>query len=233
MSSSQNKYAVIGLGQFGMAIAKALSAKGAEVLAIDHDEDHVNQIADQVAFAVALDATDKKALQTQNVQDSDAVVVAIGENFEALLLCTVILMEIKVKRIIARANDDTQRVILEKIGVTEILSPELEVGNIVAERLLNPSLLSFLHLPDDYEIAELKTPVKIAGRSLGDIGFRNKYKLNLITFEREQEIMHNGEVMKEKHIVGVPHSESVLYENDTIIVFGKTKDVERFVEVNK
>lgn len=136
------KYAVIGLGLFGTAIAKKLAKKGAEVLAIDNNEDHIDEIKDEVAYAVCLDATDKKALKSQNIEDYDAVVVAIGENFEALLLCVVYLQELNIKRIIARANGIHQRKILEKIGIKEILSPEDEVGNVVAERLLNPNLLS-------------------------------------------------------------------------------------------
>ena len=120
---SDQRFAVIGLGQFGSAIAKNLSNRGAEVLAIDSSLEKVEGIKDEVSHAVALDATDKKALLSQNIQDVDAVVVAIGENFQALLLCTFLLIELKVKRIITRSMGNDQRRILEKMGVTEILSP--------------------------------------------------------------------------------------------------------------
>lgn len=230
---SQYKFAVIGLGQFGNAIARTLASRGAEVLAIDSNEEHIEDIKEEVSYAVCMDATDIRVLRSQNVQDMDAVVVAIGEDFEALMLCVVQLMELKVKRIMARANGKHQRQILEKIGVMEILSPENDVGLAVAERLLNPNILTSLMLPDNYEIVEIITPRTMANRSLGDINLRSKYNLNLITLKRETEAIRDGEVVKEVHILGVPNSETVLIESDTIIVFGLVRDIERFIEINK
>jgi len=229
----EGKFAVIGLGTFGSSIARALAERGAEVLAIDNDESHIENIKEDVAFCVVMDSTDRRALSVQNIQDFDAVIVAIGENFEALLLTAVKCMELGVKKVIARANNAQQRLILEKMGVHEILSPELEVGRIVAERLLNPSLVSFIELPDGYEIAELKTPPNIANRTLADINLRNKYKLNLITLKRMFEKTINGAEVTETHILGVPASETVILPTDTIIVFGTIKDIERFIEINQ
>ncbi len=227
------RFAVIGLGQFGLAIARELAGRGAEVLAIDNNEQHIEEIKDDVAFAVQMDATDKKALAAQNIQDMDAVIVAIGDDFEALLLCTVYCLELNSNRVVSRANGEHQRKILEKIGVTDILSPEFEVGKIVAERLLNPSLVSFIQLPDDYEIAEIKTPRNIAGLTIGDLNLRSKYRLSLITLKREFRTKKGDETMVEVHIVGVPDSDTIIMENDTIIVFGTTKDVKRFIEINQ
>ena len=111
------KIAVIGLGQFGRAIATALTKCGAEVLAIDNREEVIDNMADQVSAAVALDATDKKALLSVNITDMDAVVVAIGQDMEQLLLTTVLVLEMGCKRVIARATGKRVRLILEKIGV--------------------------------------------------------------------------------------------------------------------
>ena len=229
----QNRFAVIGLGRFGTAIAQTLSQRGAEVLAIDNSEEKIEDIKDDVAYAVTLDSTELKALKSQNIQNMDAVVVAIGENFEALLLTTVLLMELNVKRIIARATGKHQRMILEKLGIHEILSPEDEVGIAVAERLLNPNIVTSLQLPDSYEIVEIKTPPELANRTLAEISLRNKYNLNLITLKREFEVNKGGELEIEKHILGVPSPETVLYESDTIIVFGKARDIQRFIEINR
>ncbi len=233
MKMRENRFAVIGMGQFGTAIARKLSDKGAEVIAIDNRDDKIENIKDDVAYCVALDATDKKALMAHGVHEMDAVVVAIGENFEGLLLCCFVLMELKVKRIIARAMGDEQRRILEKMGVTEILSPENEVGNNVAETLLNPQLLTYVELPDNYEIVEVKAPSKVVGRSLQDIGLREKYDINAVTIMRETETMKQGEVSKEKHIEGVPNPETIIDETDTIVLFGKVDDIERFLEINQ
>lgn len=230
---ADNRFAVIGLGQFGNAIARQLSQRGAEVIAIDLNEEAVEDIKDDVAYAVALDSTDIKALKSQNVQDVDAVIVCIGDDFEALVLTTVLLMELNVKRVISRANGKQQRLILEKMGVREILSPENEVGAAVAERLLNPNILSTLMLPDDYEIVEIKTPAAIANRTINDVGLREKYNLNLITLKREFDVNVKGQTTREQHIIGVPGSDTILYETDTIIVFGQAKDINRFIDINR
>lgn len=230
---TESKFAVIGLGRFGMAIAQTLSQRGAEVLAIDNREEKVEEIKDEVAYAVCLDSTDAKALKAQNIKDMDAVVVAIGENFEALLLTTVLLKELEVKRIVVRASGKHQVQILEKLGIEEILSPENRVGIAIAEQLLNPSIVTSLQLPDNYEIVEIKTPKELTNRTLTEIGLRAKYNLNLITLKREFQIKKNGVMDTETHILGVPSSETVLYDSDTIIVFGKSKDIERFIEINQ
>lgn len=227
-----SKFAVIGLGRFGNAIARTLSKRGAEVIAIDTNEEHVELIKEEVAYAVTLDATDIKALKSQNLQDMDAVIVSIGEDFEALMLCTVLLMEIGVTRIMARANGKHQLMILEKIGIVEILSPENDVGLAVAERLLNPSILTTLMLPDDYEIVEVKTPRSMVNRSISDINLRNKYNLNLITIKRQSEEQLNGSMEIVEHILGVPSSDTVILESDTIILFGMAHDIERFLQIN-
>jgi trk system potassium uptake protein TrkA len=226
------KFAVIGLGRFGTKIALTLSQRGAEVLAIDNDESKVDNLRDDVAFAVTLDSTEIKALLSQRIMDMDAVVVAIGENFEALLLTTSHLLDMNVKRIIARAATPQQRMILEKMGVSEILSPEDEVGIIVAERLLHPSVMTFLQLPDGYEIAEIKPPKGIWNRRVGSVELSAVYNLNLITLKREFEMEVGGKIVKEKHILGVPKPDMVIYETDTLILLGQEKDLDRFIEVN-
>lgn len=226
------KFAVIGLGQFGMAIARSLASSGAEVMAIDNDKNHVNQIKEEVAYAVTLDATDIKALRMQNIQDMDAAIIAIGEDFEALLLSTVMVQELKIKRIIARAANNQQREILERMGVSEILSPEQEVGKTVAQMLLHPTMKSFISLPDGYEIVEINTPKKTANRAINEIGLRENYDLNLITIKRTYEEQVKGKAKEVEHIIGVPRGDTILYESDILIVLGKTKNVDRFIEVN-
>ncbi len=228
-----NRFAVIGLGQFGESIARTLSDSGAEVLAIDIDLDKVESIKDDVAYAVALDSTDVKALKAQNIQDMDAVVVAIGENFEGLLLTTVLLLELEVERIIARAANAQQRMILEKMGVEEILSPEETVGKTVAEMLLHPNMKSFLPLPDDYEIVEINTPSRVVDQTISEIGLREKYNLNLITVKRLYDEKVEGQLQQVEHIIGVPRADTFLKETDIMIILGKSKDVNKFIEVNK
>lgn len=228
----RSKFAVIGLGKFGSSIARALANHGAEVLAIDKLSEKIEEIKDEVAYAVAFDTTDSKSLRAQNIHEMDAVVVAIGEDFEAMLLTTVKVMEMNVKRVIARAANRQQRMILEKVGVKEILSPEDEVGKTVAEMLLQPSLKSFLRLPDDYEIVEIDTPPKIANKTLSEVGLREKYNINLVTIRRKFKEKVNGNYETVEHIVGVPRADTQLNITDILVVLGKSKDVERFIMLN-
>lgn len=223
-----NKFAVLGVGKYGSTIARRLAEKGAQVFAFDCKEEKIEAIKDDVAFAVTLDTTDVKALKSQNIVEVDAAIVAIGENFEATILTAVHLMDLGIKRIIARAGGTHQKLILEKIGIKEILTPEEEVAFVVREQLLNPSVISFLQLPDDYEIAEIKAPNGILNRSIRDIEFRNVYKLTLVTIKSESVV--NGNI--ETHVVGVPSYDYLIKEKDTLVVFGTKQNVERFIEIN-
>jgi trk system potassium uptake protein TrkA len=229
---NRQKFAVIGVGQFGKSIAKALTQNEVEVIAIDSDQDVIDSVADEVALAVCLDATDKKALLSQDINEYNTVVVAIGSDFEQELLCIVTLMEIGIKRIIARARGEAQKRILEKVGISEIFSPEVEVGLVVAERLINPNLVSYLQLPDGYRIAELIAPVNTIGRTLGDINLRDRYKLSLITIKKQFKVQGLDKENVEQHISGVPDSKTILENTDNLVIFGKSKDIDRFIEIN-
>jgi len=218
------RFAVIGLGQLGNSIARTLAERGAQVIAVDQDIELVERIKDQVAHAVALDATDSKALQAQDVHRVDAAVVTIGEDFESLLLTTVVLQELEVKRIIARAASEQQHAILSKLGVSEILSPERKIGESVAKALLQPSIRSFLSLSEEYEIIEIEAPAKLAGKTLVEIDLRRKFNLNLITIKRGED---NDQP---KYFIGVPSSETEIEEGDLLFMMGSQEDVQHFIE---
>ena len=132
-----SRFAVFGLGRYGHQIALSLASKGAEVFTFDSDPTRSESIKDEVALSVTMDATDARALQAQNVQDMDAAVVAIGENFEATMLTSMNLLDLGVPRVIVRSSGDHQKRILTSLGIREILTPESEVASIVSERLLS------------------------------------------------------------------------------------------------
>lgn len=227
------KFAVIGLGQFGGAIAKTLAKRGFEVLVIDRDEQLIEEISDYVASAVALDASDRKALLSVDILDFDAVVVAIGEDFEQLLLTTTMLMDLGVKRIMARARGKNQQLILKKIGVKEILSPEDEVGANVAERLINPSIVSYLNLPGDFCIMEVKTPPGVVGRSLNSLKLRDSFHINLVTTMKDDLEETSEDASVQKQIEGVPTGETIIVAETYLVLFGQRKNIERFIELNR
>ncbi len=232
---SNVRFAIIGAGHFGSAIAIALSQNGAEVLVIDSEISVIQDISEEVAYAVCIDATNKKALIAENIQDFDAVVVAIGNDFVKRLLCAANLLDLNVKRIICRTMGANQRIILEKMGITEFLSPEDEIGTVFAERLLNPSILSYLQLPDGYKIAEILPPPRIIGLSLGDINLRDTYRLSLITIRRKnnESIVTNSSNDVSGHILGVPETSTIIQENDCFILFGLSNNIEDFIKANQ
>ena len=226
-----SRFAVFGMGRYGKQIALSLASKGAEVFTFDNNTTRSEGIKDDVALAVTLDSTDIRALQTQRVQDMDAAIVAIGENFEATVLTALNLLDLGVPRVIVRSNDDHQKRILSSLGVDEILTPESEVASVVSERLIHPNIGGFLALPDDYEIAEIHAPQNCIGRTLGSIDLTSRYELRLITIRRIFESKEEGEESQE-HIIGVPKPEMVIQETDTLVVFGTLSAVKRFLEIN-
>jgi trk system potassium uptake protein TrkA len=223
------KIAVIGAGHFGSAIATALSAKGAEVLLIDNNIGVIQNIADDVAYAVCADVTNKRALLAENILDYDVAIIAIGNDFVARLLCAANLLDIGVKRIICRTMGENQKIILQKMGITEFLSPEDEIGHIVADKLMNSNLLTYLQLPDDHKVAELLVPHSLVGKRVGDVGFRNNFKKSLITIRRKLDEEKNGQ---KEEIVGVPDNNVLIEENDILVVLARSKDIDVFIKAN-
>lgn len=225
------KFAVIGAGHFGSAIAKGLSNKGAEVLVIDSTLSVIQEISDDVAFAVCSDATNKRALEAENINDYDTVIIAIGNDFEARLLCAANLLDLKIKRIVCRTLGENQKLILEKMGITEFLSPEDEIGTLLAERLMNPNILTYLQLPDEYKIAEVLTPSQIIGMTIEEVNFRDSYRISLITIRRmmKDRNMYN---LPEEHIIGVPENSEKVEDNDIFVLFGKSSDIDTFINAN-
>lgn len=225
----KNKFAVIGLGQFGTSIALTLSEKGAEVMAIDRDYDKIENIKNDVAFAVALDASDAESLAAQKIEEMDAVIVAIGEDFEGLILSTVALQELGVENIIARSMSDRQTEILKKLGVDKIFNPENSVGKDVANMLLEPDIHASIELDETHEIVELQVPKRAVGMTIAEIKFREKYGLNVITI-RKTTMNGKGEVL-DRQIIGVPRPDTQLDVHDTLFLIGNKKDINKFNDI--
>ena len=227
--NAMKKIVVIGAGHFGSVISTALSAKGAEVLIIDNNLSVIQNIADDVAYAVCTDVTNKRALLAENILDYDIAIIAIGNDFVARLLCAANLLDIGVKRIICRTMGENQKIILEKMGITEFISPEDEIGQIFADKLMNANLITYLQLPDDYKVAEILVPESIVGQKVGDVGFRNNFKMSLITIRRKDDKSKNEQ---KEQIVGVPDNNVLIEGNDILVVFAKSKDIDIFIKAN-
>ncbi|MEN3038739.1 MAG: TrkA family potassium uptake protein [Candidatus Kryptonium sp.] len=213
------KFAVIGLGIFGKNLALDLAEAGAEVLAIDLNEDRINELSHPNIIAVKLDSTDIKELERFGLKDMDAVIVTIGENFEALLLTCVLLKEIGAKRIIARATEEIHKKILKSIGIREedIISPEEEVAKPVSKLLLSNEFIEFFEITKDYEVVWIKAPKDFVGKSIHELKPRENYNVLIIT------------IIRNKRALGVPDPNMKIEPEDELLIFGKDKDIKKII----
>lgn len=182
----RQQFAVIGLGRFGSAMARTLTELGQEVIGIDADEDKVRELADVIAQAVELDATDERALRSVGIADVDVAVVSIGENIESSLLVVMQLRELGVGRVVAKAVTPLHGRILEKLGVSRVIFPEREMAVRIAHSLVMPSALDYIELSREFSIVEVPAPEEFVGRTLKQLELRRRYGLTLIAIKRRQ-----------------------------------------------
>lgn len=176
---------IIGLGQFGMALARSLTDKGAEVLAVDRRKDLVESAASYVAEAMAMDATDEEALKALHPERRDACVCAIGDDSkEAAIICTTLLRQIGAKQVVARAGSALQRRILLLVGAHQVVNPEEEFGQRFANRLAYQYVLTDLPLGDDLHLTELAAPPSFIGKTLMELGLPKKFGVMVVAIRR-------------------------------------------------
>jgi trk system potassium uptake protein TrkA len=181
----RRSFAVIGLGRFGEGMATTLTSLGHDVLGIDSDQEKVDRLADSVTQTLRLDATDEKALRGAGVAEVDVAVISIGENIEASLLVVMLVRELGVGTIVAKAITPLHGRILEKIGASRVVFPEREMAVRVAHSLVVPNVLDFIELSRDYSIMEVPAPATFVGKSVKELEIRPRYGLTLIAIERE------------------------------------------------
>ena len=226
MPRSQPRVAVIGLGRFGMTLARHLAENGAEVIAIDTDARLVEQVKDAVAAAVRLDSTDEIALAGQEVDKCDAAVVAIGENFEAALLTTVLVKRMGVPRIICRAQTAVHAEIYKQIGADEVIQPEMQAGANLARSLASPAIEEVVPLAEGFTLIELHAPRAWHGQTLVALKLRTKYQVNLVGIMRKR-LVEQGGTNVEKSVVSVPGPEEVIRPDDLLVLVGSNESLNR------
>jgi len=217
------RIAVIGLGRFGMTLAKALSAAGVEVIAIDTNGSLVEAVSDEVSLAVRLDATQRDALAAQAVDRVDQAVVAIGEGFEATLLATLHLKTMGVPTVIARAQTRIRSQILKLVGADEVLSPERESALRLARRLTHPHLEDYVEMAEGHSIISLQAPADFHHKTLQEINLRRQYRVNLVAIKRRVAVeTPDGTAEPAEQIISVPEAETVIQPGDVLVLIGKT-----------
>jgi len=219
------KIAVIGLGRFGIALARRLAESGVQVIAIDRNQQLVNEIKDDVDLAVRLDSTDRQALLSQDIDKVDVCVVSIGENFEASLLTTVLAKQLKVPRIICRAQTALHAEIFRQIGADHVVQPEHEAGTHVARQLANPQLADVIPLSEDFSLVELKAPKIFHGKSIKNIGLRAGYHVNLVVIKRPLEVSGDDDTGEPPLRISVPRPEDVIQPDDVLVLVGANESL--------
>jgi trk system potassium uptake protein TrkA len=180
----RRQFGVIGLGRFGSAMASTLAQLGHDVIGVDGSEDRVREVADLVTSAVQLDATDGKALRAAGIQDVDVAVVSIGENIESSVMAVMLLQEIGVRTVIAKAVTPLHARILEKLGVSRVVFPEREMAVRLAHSLVLPNVIDYVEMSGDYSIVEIPAPPPFIGRTLKQLELRPRWGLTLIAIKR-------------------------------------------------
>jgi trk system potassium uptake protein TrkA len=178
---SKRRFAVLGLGQFGSALAGELSRLGCEVLAVDVDPARVEAIRDDVASAATADISDPEALKELFSRPFDAVVIATGGALEAAIIATLHIRDLGVGEIWAEANSPDRAEVLRRVGATHILQPELDMGQRLAKRLAHPNMLEYLPIQEGYAVAELDAPEWTHGKTLAELDLRRKESLAVIS----------------------------------------------------
>jgi trk system potassium uptake protein len=214
---SSIEFGIIGIGRFGFALAKTLIEAGKEVVVLDCDEDKIKQIRSYTENAFVVNKLNKETLEETGIQNCETVFVCIGEKIDVSILTTLNVINMGVKRVIAKANTYEQGCVLKKIGA-EIVYPENDMAIRIANRLLNEEALEFIELNNDIHIEEIRVTDKIDGKSVIKSKIRNDFNLNIIALERNEET-----------IIEVDPN-YILRENDLIVLIGKKDNIRRFEE---
>ncbi len=211
------RFTIIGLGRFGSRLAASLALAGQEVLAIDRDSRIVEDIRDRVTMAIAMDGADDQALRSHGVEQSDVAIVGIGNNLEAAALVTVTLKQLEIKRVVSRAMNPTAGLILARIGADEVIYPEDESADRLANRLANPHYLKQLELDASHSIVEMRTPSQWVGKTLTEVDARKEYGINVAAIRR-QEGKDQGVTRRRIHL---PDPTEPLQSEDVLILIGE------------
>lgn len=211
---------VIGLGQFGMAVAQVLSERGMEVLAVDLVESRVRAAAEFAAEAACFDAMDTDALMRTSPERREVCICAIGdESREASIICTALLRQMGAPRVIARANNDLHARILRLVGAHQVVNPEREFGERFANHILYERVRNEMSLGEDLLITELTPPASLVGRTLAELQLPRRYGITVVAIRRAG-----------RGAVFVPSPSDTVEEHDVMVVVSRPDAVALLME---
>ena len=222
------KYAVIGLGKFGFTVATSLHENGAEVIAIDYDQNLIDDIAGRVTNPVRMNSTNEEDLKKIGIRDVDAAILAIGNNLEVSVLTAVILKKLGVANIYAKVDSKIHARILEMLGIPQenIIFPEELVGNQLANSLLSRSIRNYIDLYSGHSLVELEAPEDWFGKTLQELALPTKRKVNVVAIKyKEALVTETGENKFEMRINDLPGANDVIHEGDVIVLIGSQNKI--------
>ncbi|KEI95741.1 potassium transporter Trk [Clostridium botulinum A2B7 92] len=216
----KKQFVVIGLGRFGTSVAKTLYTLGNDVLAIDSSDDIVQSISDSVTHSVQMNATDENSLRALGIRNFDVAVITIGSDIQASTMVTLLVKEMGIKYIIAKANTEIHAKVLYKIGADRVIFPERDMGVRVAHNLVSTNILDYIELSPNYSIAEIVTPKIWHGKTLNELNIRANYGINVVALKRGEEINVS------------PVAEDTIESGDIIVAIGSEEDLTKVEILN-
>jgi len=224
------KFAVIGLGKFGMNVATNLYENGAEVIAIDNNRKLIDEISGRVSVSIHMNSTDEKALKENRIQDVDAVILAIGNNIEVSVLTAVILKKIGVSNIFAKVDSKVHERILELLGIQNIIFPEEQIAKQLANSLLSSSVLEYIDLSSGHSVVELVVPENWVGKSLQELALPSKKGINIIAIKYTSlNVTEEGENVLDKKINDMPGANDIIHEGDVLVLIGPKHKINELI----
>jgi trk system potassium uptake protein TrkA len=211
-----NQFVIVGLGRFGSSIGRELVQLGNEVLGVDRDEEKVQEFSSVLTHTVVADATEEEVLRSVGARNFDCGVVAIGDDIQASILAAILLKELGVKKVVAKAVSELHGRVLERLGVDRIIYPERDMGVRLAHQLVSPNLLDYIEISKKYTIAEMEVPSCLTGKSLSNVNPRGRYGCSVVA------------INKPKGMIIAPTADDVLTEKDVMVVIGTNEQIEQF-----
>lgn len=213
MAKKQRDYVVFGLGKFGKSVAITLSNNGYDVLAIDINEEVIQDISEKVTHAVQADVTDEEALHALGIRNFDVAIIAISNNMQSSIMATILAKELGVPYVLAKASNDIHKRVLEKVGADKVVFPEREIGVRIANSLISENFVDYVELSEDYSIVEVAVNDEWVGNSLRELNLRARYGINVMA------IRSGGE------IIITPEPTEIIKYGDILVVIANNQEL--------
>ena len=211
------QFFVAGLGRFGKSVAITLEKMGYDVMAMDSDEEVVQDLSDTLGYVVCGDCSDEKNLISMGAGNADIAVVSVGD-LSASLMTTLLLKEMGVKKIVVKALGEVHGKMLQKIGADKIIYSEKEMGIRVAHNLISPGIVDYIEMENNITIVSIHVPSDWVGKNLIQIDVRRKYNINVAAIKRDGEMMVN------------PRPDMKLEAKDMVVILGDNESVKKVAE---